>query len=172
MEPRKSSSADLFMENMHSNVTAVKISLKMLLRILCPGLADQYWDNNSSYGLWNICYLSRILFTISVKYVHDTSFDKERKWDMGGVSQRKRVFDSKADCLTMLKNIPSYNKQVQSFDIKLCQLMWSIYRKYSENEKLWRKNLCSEITAKSIKKADGWVSLFVLDDNLWSKQCI
>lgn len=41
---------------------------------------------------------------------------------MGGVSQGKRVFDSKADCLTMLKNIPSYNKQVQSFDIKLCQL--------------------------------------------------
>lgn len=79
MEPRKSSSPDLFMENMHSNVTVVKISVEMLLRILCPGLADQYWDKNGSYGLWNICYLSRILFIISVKYVHDTSFERERK---------------------------------------------------------------------------------------------
>lgn len=47
----KSSFADLFMENMHSNVTAVKISVKLLLRILCPGLADQCLDNNNSYDL-------------------------------------------------------------------------------------------------------------------------
>lgn len=46
MEPGKSHKgksffADLFMEYMHSNVTAVKISVKLLLRILCPDLADQ-----------------------------------------------------------------------------------------------------------------------------------